>query len=230
MKIHGMLLVRNEVDRWLHNYLDQHDTLVDRLIVLDDASTDGSDNICRDYGANVYSFFNKTSLWESNELALRKELWRLTTEQANDGDWILCLDADELFVSGHMEYIKYLCKVLPIGVNGIGFRLHDMWSDTKYRDDEHWQAHKYLWPMMVRYRKGFDYQWLEKPLHCGRFPANASNSCYPTMIPIKHMGWSREADREKKFERYMRIDPCGENGILAQYQSIMDENPTLREF
>jgi glycosyltransferase involved in cell wall biosynthesis len=225
--IHGMMLVRNESGRWLEQVLKQMNQICDRVVILDDASTDNTVSICEEFGE---VFRSNKQKWTTNELEARQKLWQLTTNKASDNDWILCLDADELFVDGHIDYIKYLFHVLPTEVDAVGFRLHDMWSDTHYRDDQLWQAHRYIWPMAVRYKERFIYHWLNKKLHCGRFPGNASQKCYPTMIPIKHMGWSREADRIKKHERYLQCDPDGKNGIMEQYISIMDTNPTLKLF
>jgi hypothetical protein len=84
--------------------------------------------------------------------------------------------------------------------------------------------------MAIRYKEGFNYEWNEKPLHCGRFPCNSAPNTMPTMIPIKHMGWSTEEDRQKKYDRYMKIDPLGRNGWLEQYKSILDESPNLVKF
>jgi hypothetical protein len=123
-----------------------------------------------------------------------------------------------------------MLKALPPHVDGLGFRLFDMWDMEHYREDEYWKAHFYPWTFAVRYDANKEYVWHEKALHCGRFPANASQRMLPTMIPVRHYGWALEEDRIKKYERYMRIDGDGKHGILAQYQSILDKNPNLVKF
>lgn len=230
MKIHGMLLVRNEVDRWLDKYIKQMQYLCDTMTVLDDSSTDGTAEMLKEAGFDVYTC--PKSLWGINELEQRQKLWDLTLKfiDVKEDNIILCLDADELFVESHLPFIKYVLKNLPSGVDAAGFKLHDMWSDTHYRQDQFWQAHFHYWPMAVRYDPNKKYFWNNKPLHCGRFPQNAASQMIPTQIPLLHMGWSRESDRIKKYSRYMEIDPQGKNGILEQYKSILDENPNLIEF
>jgi glycosyltransferase involved in cell wall biosynthesis len=223
-----MMLVRNEEHRWLDLVLQQMLQICDRVVVLDDDSTDNTAQICMDYGCEVYT--SQSSRWGVNEREARMDLFEKTITKVEHGEWILCLDADELFVNSHIPYIEYLFNSLSNDINGIAFRLYDMWSETHYREDQHWQAHRYYWPMAIRYHNQFPYHWLDKKLHCGRFPANASAKCLPTMIPIKHMGWSREEDRLKKYARYMECDPEGKEGILAQYLSIIDKSPNLVKF
>jgi glycosyltransferase involved in cell wall biosynthesis len=230
MKIHGMSLVRNESgkDRWVHQFLTQMKLICDRVVILDDASTDNTADICESYGFEVHE--NTKNLWETNELEARQYLWDKTIEDAEIGDWILCLDADELFVPEHIEFIKHQIKALETyACNSVGFKLYDMWSDTHYRSDYYWQSHYQFWAMFVKLQD-IEYKWLDKKLHCGRFPINSADRCIPTYIPIKHMGWSKPHFRQMKYERYMRVDPKGENGILEQYKSILDKTPNLIEF
>lgn len=230
MKIHGMCLIKDEanVKRWLEPFLKQMTDICDNVIVLDDASKDLTPFICEDYGCKVYR--SEKSLWEIDELHQRELLWEKTIENAEIGDWILCLDADELFVPEHIEYIKFLLKSMGrFDVNGIAFRLYDMWSKTHYREDKLWTAHLRAWPMCVKLQD-IEYKWQNKKLHCGRFPMNAALKCVQSWIPIKHMGWSKSEFRQKKYEKYMKIDPEGKNGILEQYESIIDLDPPLFEF
>ena len=46
-------------------------------------------------------------------------------------------------------------------------------------------------------------------------------------IRIKHYGWATQADRIAKYNRYMKLDPLGQYGWKAQYDSILDPNPRL---
>lgn len=224
--IHGMMLVKNESNRYLVDVLMQLKLLCDRIVISDDKSDDDTVEICRKFTKEVY--INDESLWGVDEKKARQKLWDLTIKNAKHGDFIICLDADEMFDDKHIDYIKYLLNTVQ-GVDGIGFRLFDMWNDTHYRFDRYWQANLHYWCMCIRYDDR-NYIWHDKKLHCGRFPANASQRMLPTLIPIKHMGWSKKEDRIKKYNRYMYIDPNGKNGILEQYKSILDENPNLIKF
>jgi glycosyltransferase involved in cell wall biosynthesis len=228
MKIIGMMLVKNEADRWLTQSLGKLVRLCDKIVVLDDDSTDNTTQICMDYGCKVY--VSDKSLWGTDELYQRKRLFDLAKFEAKENDWIICLDADEIIPLAFIPYLKYLMNILDNNINGIALKLHDMWDCEHYREDMYWEAHKFNYPVAIRYREGFDYKWRDKLLHCGRFPQNSSPNCITTHIPLKHMGWSTLEDRKQKYDRYMKVDPEGKHGLIQQYRSILDENPTLRRF
>lgn len=225
-KLVGAMLVRNESERHLESVLEQMRSACDEIVVYDDASEDETPEICERYGATVVH--GQKHRWDQDESELRRELWKVATHAAGDGGWVLCLDADETLEPDTLNQIR---RLLPIaeynGADSLGFRLHDMWSETHFRDDDLWAAHRRLWPMLVRYDASRLYRWSEKTLHGGRFPLNAATKLYDSGYRIQHWGWSRPEDRTRKHERYMRIDPDGKNGVLAQYQSILDEDPRL---
>lgn len=223
----GIILVRNESERWLEQVLSQMRSVCDKLYALDDASTDDTPKICGKYCDAVAIGWK--SLWGTNELIRRKQLWSIAESMANDGDWILCLDADET-----MPAIELLPELLTVventGCDCAAFRLYDMWSETHYRDDKWWIGHYGHWPFCVRYDANKEYVWNETPLHCGRFPKNSFEKMAQTEIAIQHWGWSRKNDRRVKYERYLKADPEGKWGFMGQYQSILDEAPNLRRF
>lgn len=231
MKIHGMALLRNEANenRWLSDFITQMRLICDRMVILDDCSTDDTYSMCKLYECEMYK--TEKQLWETNEVQARRLLFNYTINGADNNDWIICLDGDELLELEHIAYINWVMKHYNnYGIDSIGFKLFDMWNEKQYRDDKYWTAHFRYWPMTIKYYKGFNYEWSDKALHCGRFPLNSCKKMLPTNIPIRHMGWSTEALRMKKYDRYMKIDGEGKNGILEQYYSILDKNPVLREF
>jgi hypothetical protein len=157
-------------------------------------------------------------------------LWDTLQDHADDGDWVLYLDADETIAD-----TRALRQLLPPleahgDIDAVGFNLYDMWDENHYRDDEYWSGHSRDWIFLVKYHKGREFQWPDKALHCGRFPTNAVGQYYPSKIPVQHWGWADPEDRKKKYERYMEADPEGTFGWLDQYRSILDVNPRLVRF
>ncbi len=227
MSLLGMLLVRNEADRWLSQVLLGMKWACDKIVVMDDASTDATAQICINSGATVVQA--SESLWGINELKRRQQLWTLAEMVAKDGDWFLCLDADET-IQDIWKLPEKIKLADQYGADGLSFNLYDMWDETHYRDDELWNAHTRDWVMCVKYDANRKYIWRDTPLHCGRFPLNAWMTVGQTGLAIQHWGWSRPEDREAKYRRYMEADPEGKNGSLAQYKSILDPNPNLKEF
>lgn len=228
MKIIGGLLCRNEEHRWLTKYLQQMEVLCDELIVLDDKSTDKSQELCFMYGAEIHTSYE--SMFDKNESELRKRLWNLCCKNAKEKDWIIILDADELF-NNVIDLRTFLRSPGFDKINLLGFKLYDMWDESHYRYDKMWNAHERFWLMCIRYK--FDkYTFNESKLHCGRWPNEIVKQSMEEMhiindIYIKHMGWSTPEDRQKKYDRYMKLDGEGKFGILEQYKSILDPSPNL---
>lgn len=222
----GAMLVRNEAGRWLEQVLGQMQQVCDSVVVLDDASTDATPAICRRMGAAVHTC--EESLWATNEVLLRRRLWELAAAEAGPGGWVLNLDADETMEPRSLDWLRPLLPLAEYsGADALVFRLFDMWSETHYRDDRWWTAHRRLWPMLVQVDAARAYRWPDRALHCGRFPENAVTRVYDSGLRLQHWGWSRPEDRLRKHERYVRIDPDGRWGIWQKYQSILDEEPNL---
>jgi len=222
------MLVRNEADRYLTQVLKHAAQYIDEAVILDDASEDNTVEVCRDIlqGIPLHLVSNKSPCFY-NEINLRKQLWDLTI--STNPDWILCLDADEVFEDRVKQEIRLLINQ-PY-YDYYAFRLYDFWSPTHYREDKYWEAHKYYRTFLIRYQPRFLYKWKESPLHCGRFPVNITDlPGAVSRLKIKHLGWATPEDRLKKYQRYMEQDPEGKYGIMEQYRSILDPNPNLVEW
>ncbi|MQL53993.1 glycosyltransferase [Desulfofundulus thermobenzoicus] len=219
------MLVRNETGRYLERVLKHASQYIQQAVILDDASEDGSPEVCRRVLENVpLTLVCNREPSFNNEILLRKQLWELAA--ATDPDWVLILDADEIFEERAVEELPLLAANPEVEV--YYFRLYDMWDENHYRDDDYWRAHLIYRPFMVRYIPGFPWQWQETPQHCGRFPRNVVElKGAKSSLRIKHLGWIRPADRLAKYYRYKQLDPRGHYGIRQQYLSILDPKPNL---
>ena len=226
MKIYGGMLVKNEAKKWLPRVCTIMQQICDKVIVLDDASTDNTIDVCLGFGFEVHR--SDLSWWSVDELKQRRRLFNYLHSEAQVNDIILILDADEIMF-GSTDQIRNKLKSIPLDYKAFGFKLYDMWSDTQYRNDMYWQAHTHLWPMAIR-KTGDIPKWVASSLHCGRFPFNLCHNVCDTNVKIKHMGWSNPVLRAEKYDRYMLADPNGECGNIEQYKSILDENPCLEVF
>ncbi|NLY43355.1 MAG: glycosyltransferase [Clostridiaceae bacterium] len=219
------MMVRNEAGNLLERVLSHAAKYIDKAVILDDASDDNTVEICEKVlsGIPTRIISNRESGFR-NEINLRKQLWDMTVE--TDPDWILCLDADEIFEDSIIDHIGSLIN--QPNFDYYAFRLYDFWNESQYREDKLWQAHRFYRPFLVRYQPNFDYIWNEKPLHCGRFPMNITQleGCQCN-IRLRHYGWATPALREKKYKRYMELDPEGMYGNINQYRSILDPRPNL---
>jgi len=219
------ILVRNESEKFIKEVLIHASQYIDNAVILDDASEDNTVEICKEILKDIpLTIVSNKEHGFSNEAILRKQLWQMTID--TNPDWIVFLDADEIFEDKITDTIEALLNQSDF--DHYDFRLYDMWNETHYREDEYWQAHNYYRPFLIRYQPNFDYYWHESALHCGRLPQNIFNLkgcvCY---IKLKHLGWSTQKLREDKYIRYLSLDPKVEYGIMEQYRSILDENPKL---
>ncbi|WP_158289533.1 glycosyltransferase [Paenibacillus flagellatus] len=223
-KLTAMMLVRNEADRYLTQTLDDLNRYVDAFVIVDDASTDRTVEICASYD-KVEKLIALKEHGFHNEVQLRKLCWRETT--ATDAEWILALDADEIFEERMKTEIDGLLR--REDVDAWAFPLYDFWGSTEYyRSDRLWRAHEHHGVFLLR-NKPFEEQWRETPVHCGRIPSNVMQTfrVEKSDIRLKHYGWANRNEHAAKFERYMKADGEGKYGSLEQYYSILDPNPNL---
>jgi glycosyltransferase involved in cell wall biosynthesis len=220
------MVIKNEGSRFLKQALEKHAQYIDSAVIIDDGSTDDSVQICKDILRNIRHniIINKSSNF-SNEVELRKQQWNATIDE--NPDWVLNLDADEIFEEKFQNEIHHLMKLEQF--NTMCFPLYDMWDEDHYREDEFWYAHKTHRPFIIRYSSKAVYEWLEEKQHCGRFPKNILDvgPNFISDLKLKHLGWMREEDRLKKYERYQLLDTNKTEFRIKHYESILDNNPKL---
>lgn len=219
------MIVRNEGQRFLRTVLQEHRKYIDEAVIIDDASTDDTADICREVlqGIPLHLVRNAVSRF-SNESELRKQQWAEVVK--TNPEWILSLDADEIFEARFARDIESLLR--EDNCDLFCFRLYDFWDETHYRDDMYWRSHQSYRPFLLRYREDFSYVWNDSPQHCGRLPENVFELSHQlSNLRLKHLGWSRPEYRLDKYLRYMLLDPDGQYGWKEQYQSILDQYPKL---
>lgn len=152
-KLTAMLQVRNEQGRYLEEVPHDLSGFVDEIVIVDDASTDRTPDIC---GA-----FPKVVRLEVLEKPLFAEEWRLRKDTvagavSTDPDWLLSVDADELYSTEAKKAIRKLIN--QDYADWFAFRFFDMWGGrTHYREDELWSMHKRHTASLVRYMPGYPY-------------------------------------------------------------------------
>lgn len=224
----AMMQVRNEENRYLEQVLDHVSEYVDDLVIVDDASTDRTVEICRSY-SKVKEVIPLSESHFHKEWELKQLLWKETCKYGPD--WILSIDADELFEDSFSQNVRKLIDQDQF--DWVGFRMYDFWNGyTHYREDEHWNLHKRHTRMLVRYLPGFPYYFLQLDHHAHRLPLsyNALPGCLSD-YRVKHLGWAgNEQERFRKYKRYMELDPEGKWGTREHYESILDPSPRLLEW
>ena len=224
------MCVKNEASAYLSEMLTSCTGYIDNAVIIDDASTDNTVEICEEILKDTEHVIikNNSSIF-ANEWKLRKQQWEETVK--TNPDWILFLDADEIFESCFKSKIRELLRSDP-SVYVYEFRRYDLWDNSHYRDDNLWTAHLHYDAFMLRYDPTYKYIFARQTnQHCGRMPSNIKYmKARHSELRLKHYGWINEEKRLEKYKRYMLLDPDGLYGSLQQYQSILDKNPHLVEW
>ncbi|MGV2967437.1 glycosyltransferase [Paenibacillus xylanexedens] len=224
-KLTAMLQVRNERGRYLEEVLHDLSEFVDEIVIVDDASTDGTPDLCKAYPKVVRLEVLEKPLF-SEEWRLRNTLWQAAAGTCPD--WLLSVDADELYSSEAKKAIRTLIN--QEYADWFAFRFYDMWGGrTHYREDDLWSLHKRHTASLVRYMPGYPYFYPQQNHHVPRLPLSCTVlPGVSTELKVQHLGWAGSLeDRVRKYLRYKRIDPSGEWGNLAHYESILDPEPRL---
>lgn len=217
---------RNEADRFLLPVLQRLVGIVDKIIFTDDCSDDQTPILAALMGADVYTAADQP-LFTQNEGLLRSIAWDNLSENAEPGDWILCIDCDELLYG-----TKYLPQLLDQSVYDVlGITFFHMWNENAYRVDKAWapnRSHR-----LFRYYEGGEYN--QRKLACGAEPTyvveliRQGKILWDTGLCMKHLGYVRDEDKFAKHQRYMELDG-GSFHSRAHLESILDSNPTLIEW
>lgn len=93
------MIVKNEQED-LPKCLEAVKQFVDEIIIVDTGSTDKTKEIAKKYTKNVFDF-----KWKNDFSAARNESLKHTT-----GDWILCLDADEVISPEDLKRVRDLME------------------------------------------------------------------------------------------------------------------------
>jgi glycosyltransferase involved in cell wall biosynthesis len=109
LKVFGLCIVRDEADV-IGEALAHAAQRLDRIFVLDNASTDGSYEIARELAARLPNVEVVGQSHEPFRDSLRADLFQRCGDVATDGDWWCRLDADELYVD---EPRIFLASVPP---------------------------------------------------------------------------------------------------------------------
>ncbi len=220
------MIMKDEASRYLRPMLEDAKRYITDAVIIDDNSTDSSVALCEEILKGIpYKIIKNKESKFSNEIELRTQQWKETIK--TNPDWIVFLDADEIFEDQFAQEVKQLVKSPDIDM--YFFRLYDFWNTNHYREDTHWQAHSIYRPFLIRYRPDIPYAWDRKtPQHCGRMPSVATKLLGKTSeLRLKHYGWAKEHDRIRKYHRFLILDPEAKYGNQEQYNTILDESPTL---
>lgn len=221
------MCVYNEEHRFLEKCLKNMCSITDKLIIIDDGSTDNSYDICSKYALNL---IKTNHLYNENESKLRNLLWQECTKVANNNDYIFINDADEMFTQNSiLHFQEEFEKAIKYDADAIGFYRYDMWDKIYYRKENMWNSDT-PWVRCAKFKKNFIYYWTGLKIHGGSIPINSFTNYYTAKLQIQHWAYSTPELRAEKIKFYNQYDPNNKYGLPGQYDSILDKNPTLIKF
>jgi glycosyltransferase involved in cell wall biosynthesis len=226
MKLVASLIVQNEARRFLKPCIEALLEYCDEIRAIDDNSTDGSYEIMRELGVEVRR--NDRSMFFEHEGKARQSLleWTMVAEPTV----VLAIDADE-FVDNGPELRRILEKPNPSGVWAL--QMEEVWGaderNLSIRQDGGWKEHPvgivYWVPPDHATNRQTKRNWRipDRALACGRVPHLVGvwgRLNKPAVASLLHFGWACEADREDRYQRYVKHDG-GQHHAGSHLDSIM---------
>jgi hypothetical protein len=213
LKLVGFLQIHNENEKGnLTRVLEHLSRICDDIVVFDDGSTDGSYETALKYTKNIIKAVKNDFV---NELEHKQELLDLAVSL--NPDWIVWLDADEVFdLDGECYGIRTLCEFgMQNNIDGFSFLEYNLWKDERhYRVDKHWNK---LWQVRLWRNRGQLRFEIKKGLHQVLYPLGLTK-IYRSDIKVIHYGFSSE---EKITQKYNMYKQNGQSGWLLEL--IKDE-------
>lgn len=230
MRIHAVMTVKNEADRYLKQCLMALAPAVDTIFVYDDNSTDDTMEIVTDFTDNWVPVKPGLSFMD-DESAFRSDSYEQFAEWIipEMGDWVVSIDADEMLVADS-DVRPALYDLANSGVaDSYSFRkaeVFDVTLGTPYvRTDGFWgdvfAPRFFKWTGETEVPPGI--------MGCGSIPEKAFRAAKETeKVSILHYGYLTNEDKVTKYARYFGVrghNPRHVQSILKAPTLIKWEGP-----
>lgn len=216
-----MIVGKGEGDRYLKQVLDSASSYADTILILEDKADKRTIDVCKSYNkVKLFSHSFQDSMFGVDESSLRDCLWEVVRKYAQEGDWIISLDADEIFDE---DILKVINMAEQAGYGKIACKLLDMWDKKHYRIDGYWS------PSITRIYKYINRDFgIKGNLHCGCVPTYTRElrEIFVPRFRLRHLGWQSDEDKKKKMGFYVGKA----SGINLEHALTIDKKPTLIQY
>lgn len=233
--IHGIVVCKNEADRYLQSCLAWNSQIVDTLFMFDDQSTDNSVDIARSY-CDVVKVREGGSSFMEHEGKFRQQAWDVweASIHPKSGSYVYVFDTDQFMVgsNNNKNPRKTFDDLIGYAKNSkhdsVMLSIPEIWENKDdvlfTRQDGFWARNSS--PHLFEFRPDGAFQMT--PMGCGSRPKYVRNPMTNMIMgSLLHFGYLNPADRKEKFNRYNNLDQHGHNP--AHIASIM-KPPTLKEY
>lgn len=223
--LHIAALVRNETERFWPTALEAWSSFADRVVVLDDGSDDGSDDLAEAHSNVRLVRRAEVGAWGA-EAGARQELFELVWDTARVDDYIFWLDADMVPARDPRVF-------MDTKADAVCFRLYDLWNtDLDYRHDEFWRGHLVPRVWMIRRTDALssDFTWDRRGIHVGHLPGDMTFESYayaPEDYSLLHFAYVHPWLREDKYVQYASVASELTDFEKAHARTILDVSPNL---
>lgn len=232
VKVYGLVVTRNECDRYLQACLAWHVPMLDGVLVYDDTSTDDTFNVVAPSGASftikpdvVPTFMEHEGRFRQDSLDALAICYEL-----NEGDWVFVIDTDEFVVADKGDRSKAIRALASQAdkesCKSASIPRPEMWSidPPQIRVDGLWGGIRCT--RLFRWEPGG--RLSDKAMGCGNEPTyvNEGKVFQQSAVRMLHVGYVDPDDRKEKFDRYSNLKSHGHND--KHIKSILDDPRLVR--
>ncbi len=219
-KLIAILRAKDEIDN-IDQCLGKLSELVDGIVMLDNGSTDGTLERYKKY-PKILTLLKTEGYHEG-----RDKLMLLNKAREYEPEWILWIDADEVFENNLTRTV--LDSYMRSGYNRITFRLCHFWLDRSHCrfDGPYWLYS--LHPQRSMWRNIPEATFKNVKLHNGDIQ-NIPKRYYLSPYRLKHYGYSDRSKMVKKYQKYIEEDKTGQRDYSHLDPSRPFWSYSFREF
>lgn len=230
----GALRIKNEA-RWIADVIKAIQPICERVLILDDHSSDGTPDICESLGVTVIRSPFEGLNESRDKQFLLDEAYKLVPDNWHTGRsdspfWMLAIDGDEQLIEQDQTLITM--AVEDSNIHAYSLRVLYLWDrPDQWRVDGVYR--NFRRPSLFRMMNAsFTYKTTPfgkdgANFHCSSTPQEMIHHSRPCEARLLHWGYMDREKRLAKYEWYNRIDPNnqGEDCYRHVVQGDLPEIP-----
>lgn len=216
MRIIGIMVVGPN-EKYLKKSLNEFKRLCDDALIVTNNADQNTKKIIKQFG---YKYYEDDREWGKMQPLIKTGL--LTKAGELQPDWIIALDADEVFAP---EFTRSEAERLAnLQEISYYFLIVNLYNDTEHF--AHSTGIQRFWNVrFYKYMPEFGLQFQKKALHCGLGPPVTYMYGWHAPYYVEHYGLMTKEDRLRKYNRYMQYDPTRKFKTSNYYDELIQDLP-----